>query len=344
MKVTTFELNDDGKLEAVQEYPVQLNQIAYFHGYGHDTERLAVIKIETNDWGTKYQLLNLDKPAISWHQHLRPIETRKGTPIGIYFRQGELATQEEIDEVLPMAQAAERMKQDKQDAINKANQERRERAAIWWKENTPTWAKAYIVAELKKDESDSMSDYFHASTSKTLLLAWSATDRLNFAEMRKAALNAPETKELADTLKEDRYYRILGNYYHGWTIKKYRIGSGDNWTESFAGDPENLRLPKETPREEMTFEGDAKIVINSAKQGIEIYFKSKPSTQVLDEIKAEGFRWAKFNKCWYKKDTPHARQVASKYGKVPEDQQGHDGGMVQANEDAGIDNWAQANL
>jgi len=344
MKTTTFELNDEGQLEAVQEYPVQLNQIAYFHGYGRDSERLAVIKIEKDKrFGcTYYHLLNLDKPALSKHEYLRPIETRKGSPIGIYFRHGELATQEEIDEVMPMALAAEQMKQDKQNAINKANEERREKAAIWWKENTPTWAKAYIVAELKKDESDSMSDYFNASTSKTLLLAWSTTDRLNFAEMRKAALNAPETKEVIDTLKDDKYHRIIGNYYSGWTLKKYKVGTGKSWTEEFVGDPDVLRLPKETPREEMTFEGDAKIVLNSAKQGIEIYFKSKPSTEVLDEIKAEGFRWAKFNKCWYKKDTVQARQVASKYGKVPEE--GHDGGMVQANEEAGADNWAQANL
>jgi len=341
MQVTTFDLID-GKLEPVQEYPVVLNQIAYFHGYGRDRERLAVIKIVKSDWGTNYHLLNLDKPSLCVHQYLKPIELRKGTPIGIYFKQGELATQEEIDEVMPMAEAAEQVKKDKQKAINQANEERRERAAIWWKENTPAWAKAYIVAEFKKDESDSMTDYFHASTSKTLILAWSASDRLNFAEMRKAALNAPETKDLVETLKEDRYHRILGNYYHGWTIKKYNVGTGRSWTDEFAGDPEVIRLPKETPREAMTFEGDAKIVLNSEKQGIEIYFKAKPSTEVLDEIKANGFRWGKFNKCWYKRDTPQARQVASKYGTVPDED--HAGSMVQANEDAGADNWAQANL
>ena len=350
MKVTTFELNDEGKLEAVQEYPVVLNQIAYFHGYGHDRERLAVIKIEKDErfGNTYYHLLNLDKPSLSKHEYLRPIETRKGSPIGIYFKQGELATQEEIDEVMPMAEAAEQMKHEKQNAINKANEERREKAAIWWKENTPSWAKAYIVAELKEDKSDSQSDYFHASTSKTLLLAWSTTDRLNFAEMRKAALNAPETKELIEELKEDRYHRILGNYYHGWAIKKYKLGNGKSWTEEFVGDNDILRLPKETPKEtpqEAQPTGDKIAVckLNTEKGGIEIYFNSKPAQSILDDLKANGFRWSKFNKCWYKIDTLSARMVASKYATV-RGEENHDGGMVQANEEAGADNWAQANL
>jgi hypothetical protein len=60
----------------------------------------------------------------------------------------------------------------------------------------PGWAKAAIVAELERDESDSMTDYFHASTTRTVLLGWSRHNKNLFAEMRKAAATFPETAHL----------------------------------------------------------------------------------------------------------------------------------------------------
>lgn len=349
----TYELNDDGKLELVQDesnqYPIVIGQIAHFHGYGNDAERLAVYKIEKDErWGsTYYHLLNLDKPKLSKHEHLRPLETRKGTPIGIFYKQGDIATQEEIDEVMPMALAYEQREADKRAEINKANEERRQKAAIWWKENTPSWAKAYIVAELKKDESDSMSDYFHASTAKTLLIAWSASDRLNFKEMREAGRGIPEIENV-DELKEDRYKRILGNYYSGWTIKKYRLGNGTSWTEEFAGDPDCIRLKKEiAPVAGAQPTGDkiATCKLNPSKGGIELYFPGKPSPTVLDDLKANGWRWSRFNSCWYKLDNSIARRVASKYAAIPEEQEvNQDGALVQVQEDAVFDTFAANNL
>jgi len=346
MTTTTFELNDEGKLEPVQDYPVVLNQIAYFHGYGRDRERLAVIKIVKSDWGTNYHLLNLDKPSLCVHQYLKPIELRKGTPIGIYFKQGELATQEEIDEVMPMAEAAEQRQADQRKEVQRIADEKTEIAKKWWADNTPKWAKAYIVAELKKDESDSQSDYFNASTQKTLLLAWSASDHLNFKEMREAGRQAPKEIENLDELKEDRYHRILGNYYHGWTIRKYRIGSG--WNTSYVSDPENVRLKSghvyNLP--EQQFESDdsgTRVVLNTEKQGVEIYFKTRPNDATLNDLKANGFRWGKTNKCWYKKDNIQAREVAARYGMIPTESN-DDGLLVEAQENAGADNWAQVNL
>lgn len=338
----TYELNDEGKLELVQDetnqYPIVIGQIAHFHGYGNERERLAVYKIEPSEWGTSYHLLNLDKPKLSKHQHLRPLETRKGSPIGIYYKQGELATPEEIDEVMPMALAYEQREADKRAQQQKEQNEKAEIAKKWWAENTPKWAKAYIVAELKKDESDSMSDYFHASTSKTLLLAWSASDRLNFKEMREAGRGIPEFENI-DDLKEDRYHRILGNYYHGWTIKKCRIG-GSDWSTQFVADPENIRLKKEIAQttEQPTGDKIALCKLNTAKGGIELYFTSKPAQAVLEDLKAKSWRWSKFNKCWYRLDNPIARQQAAKYADIPQEEVNNDAGLVQAQENAYVDN------
>lgn len=333
----TYTLGENG-LEKDVEYSIQLRQIAYFHGYGNESQRLAVFKIEPSQFGTNYHLLNLDKPKITVHQGLRPIERKHG--IGIYYKAGELATQEEIDEVMPMALAYEQREADKRAAATREREEKEAIARKWWADNTPKWAKAYIVAELKKDESDSMSDYVHASTSKTLLLAWSASDRLNFKEMREAGRGLPEIENI-DELKEERYHRILGNYYHGWTIKKCRIGGFNGYSEQMCvADPENIRLKKEiTPMaptgDQPTGDKIAVCKLNTAKGGIELYFTGKPAQSVLDDLKAKSWRWSRFNKCWYRLDNPIARQHAAKYANVPQEEEvNQDAALVQAQEDA----------
>jgi len=60
----------------------------------------------------------------------------------------------------------------------------------------PTWAKAAIVAIQQIDKSDSMTDYFATTRGTTVFLAWSKTNRNNFAEMRKAAATFKETQHL----------------------------------------------------------------------------------------------------------------------------------------------------
>lgn len=94
----------------------------------------------------------------------------------------------------------------------------------------------------------------------------------------------------------------------------------------------------------ITTEGMAKIVHNQSKDGIEIYFPSKPNVAILENIKANGFRWGKFNKCWYARVSNRSIETAAKYGSLPstlspeaiEAQHEADGarGYVQAQEEA----------
>lgn len=98
----------------------------------------------------------------------------------------------------------------------------------------PDWAKAALVAEMQIDNYDLMTDYFNTKTGKRILLAWSKHERNLFPEMRKAALNHPETASLAEAPKTAEhaenysmgagYYLKDGNRYDtGWTIKKVRL-------------------------------------------------------------------------------------------------------------------------
>lgn len=46
---------------------------------------------------------------------------------------------------------------------------------------------------------------------------------------------------------------------------------------------------------------DAEIILNEEKNGVEIYFNNKPSEEVRKDLKNNGFRWSKYNNCWYAK-------------------------------------------
>lgn len=46
------------------------------------------------------------------------------------------------------------------------------------------------------------------------------------------------------------------------------------------------------------------VKINKEKNGIEIYFTGKPPEATRIFLKANSWRWSRFNKCWYNKKTP----------------------------------------
>ena len=102
-----------------------------------------------------------------------------------------------------------------------AAQQRRTQYAEEYAGKIPKWAKAAIVAELKKNESDIMTDYHGSTTEGYIILGFSKHTRDLFPEMRKAALNAPQTRHLGPGCGKfsprvliDTDFRGNGCYYH----------------------------------------------------------------------------------------------------------------------------------
>lgn len=62
-----------------------------------------------------------------------------------------------------------------------------------------------------------------------------------------------------------------------------------------------------------TTEGTATLTINNDKNGIEIAFTSKPSTNVIEALKENGFRWSKFSKVWWTKQTADRLKFAQMF-------------------------------
>jgi hypothetical protein len=356
MTTQVFEMDfDTGKLVKATNQSLQVGQVIFLNGYGqdeHSHKRMAVYELTEDGFKTvnldDYTLRNLH----GWE--VKPIEKKFG--IGLYYKAGDMATADEIAEALPKATELLRQQNEEREKATKAGNELKANYEAWLKANRPEWAKAIIIAELKEDKSDPMTDYWGSQTVKKLLLAFSPSERNNFNELRQAARNAKETAFLADLGKEgenrENYSGGAGYYlgkhrYHGWNVSKVNLSW--NITNVFA--QEDIRIQKEEAKPSIVAKAatgsQARVNINKAKNGIELYFPGKPSTSVLDDLKANGWRWSRFNSCWYNRDGATSRRFAAKYvpdGVITHDGiGGHDAALVQAQEDAASDNFCQAN-
>lgn len=51
--------------------------------------------------------------------------------------------------------------------------------------------------------------------------------------------------------------------------------------------------------------------LNAEKHGVELKFPGRPTSDVLDTLKANGWRWSRFAKLWYNRDTEKNRAFAA---------------------------------
>jgi predicted RNA methylase len=201
-----------------------------------------------------------------------------------------------------------------------------------------------VVAQVCFDNSDSMSDYFdrHASLSQPFVLMVVAKQ----AETEKLARRGAAVSALLSGVEfewhTEKYSMGHGNYLEskggfelplGLQNIRTRNGSGitrAHWEitfqtayrepltlDAFAGygqDPQPTTDPGKGNGQAVT---DAAITENEEKNGIEIRFPSKPSSEVLETLKANGWRWSRFSSCWYTKRSDVARQfAASLFGSI----------------------------
>lgn len=54
------------------------------------------------------------------------------------------------------------------------------------------------------------------------------------------------------------------------------------------------------------------VLKNEEKQGIEIYFDTKPIQEIINTLKEAKFRWHNVKKCWYAKENENTLEIANK--------------------------------
>jgi len=330
-------------------YVITVGQV-FFSDFNGRTRDRVVYAIKSPG---QFSTVLLDGSGFEQDERVRDYREKHG--IGTYNNEGEVITQEEVDELVAKATEVTEKKA-REEAQAKADQEndRIEKIAIGSQilPAIPFGAVAIIVGRLEENTSDPMSDYFGSRTVKTVYLAFSRHTKDVFAEMRQAAGLYEETKHLqtAGPEAEHRekysmgagYYLSTGNRYSGWQVSKDTIGKYTSLEnlQIAAAEGRFLCPTMEAQDPGSPVEGTT-VRLNPAKRGIEIYFAGKPGAQVLADLKANGWRWAFHNKCWYTKDSSSARRFAKQYGFEEADLGAE---MVTANENAGIDRWAANNL
>jgi hypothetical protein len=280
---------------------VEKNQIIQMNGYEDD--RYAVYGITEGSDGFIYRLINLRTRKFGQCDLIRPLSEKFG--IGYYYddKNPEFMDAFEVEVLRSEAeqkaaaeQEAQRQEQAHRERLETAGRERL--ASL-----VPADAKAVIVAELHEDESDMMTDYFGYRTVRTVILGFSTHTKDLFSEMRKYAVNFPETAYLAT--KNQKYehrekYTGGSGYYlsesrcSGWTVRKIKyFGNRESIIDCFAltaGDEANIcvsRVQADTDTSTDTVTGDF-IIVDYSEKAIAVFGDTKP---VKDALKAPGGRF-----------------------------------------------------
>lgn len=106
------------------------------------------------------------------------------------------------------------------------------------------------------------------------------------------------------------YLKGSGRYSSGWTVEKtaWLDGLGDP-VEVVTAPAKPVTAPAPTTVDTPTVAG-VTMTLNADKNGVELRFPGKPSVEVRDNLKANGWRWSGYATAWYRRDTPAARAFA----------------------------------
>lgn len=107
-----------------------------------------------------------------------------------------------------------------------------------------------------------------------------------------------------ETIKKSESDEKENNEVIEKTENNSEINKNDNITIVDADNQENITC---------------KVNFNEDKNGIELSFSEKPSLEVREILKSLDFRWSKFNKVWYAKDTDVIREKLTSIGVLKED-------------------------
>ncbi len=209
-----------------------------------------------NFYSHTYTVVHVEPPQ--WQQsgsaclYLAREDSDDGRPVGMWTEAARIAApgltilhwnyhtdyRENTAKCTELYQAAMKAEQERKEERDRANEKRRAemaRCEMLFKTLCPSWAKAYLVAELREDESDTMQDYHGYRVTQTVLLAFSRSERNSFPEMRKMAASFPPTAHLAGSegIEQRENYSGGGGYYlstcsrySGWVVYKRSLKYG----------------------------------------------------------------------------------------------------------------------
>ncbi|TVY09926.1 LPD25 domain-containing protein [Paenibacillus cremeus] len=120
------------------------------------------------------------------------------------------------------------------------------------------------------------------------------------------------------TVSDLQYYNVTEEIreYVTNAIESMKNREGLTVIEEFENAPAIEEQAVKTVHEANTYNNsnnEATLNVNKEKKGIEIKFTVKPSQNVIDTLKENGFKWSSYNSVWYTKQTPDALNFAQMF-------------------------------
>lgn len=323
-------LFDEETKDEEQPYKIEVGQIICFIGYNsNEKPEIVIYNILNSGFGNSYETINTRTKELGRADNLRDLADKFG--IGHYYiKDQKFNDLNELNDFVIEAKTKEREQNEKLlQASNKIKEENSKKVEEGKKiVSIPSGTVSVIVAELMQDESDSQSDYFHSSTTKTIYLAFSNHKRDLFNEMRKACLNCDikEIREFANVptvnnngqekdeentnywnpKDEHRekysggsgFYLGAGYCRSGWRIRKEKYIDLEKCEDLYISTQEDRFFcnveatpePKETPNFEALEVKTGEVqIIDYSEKAIAVIGDTKP---IKDQLKAIG---GKFN-------------------------------------------------
>ena len=116
--------------------------------------------------------------------------------------------------------------------------------------------------------------------------------------LEKGCFHFAELKEVEEVTEKTVYVKAKRD-----TAQKENLLTGDS-----------VETTNETVEENAQGTGEKETTVtytlNEEKNGVEIRFSSKPSEEIREQMKAAGFRWSRYSKCWYAKQSDSTISLA----------------------------------
>jgi len=294
--------------EAKKEYEIKVGQIIFTDRIQHDNRQERVIyEIENGRFGFTYKSVLLDGSKTMLDDRLTPWSKKFG--IGVYFKEGEILEQDEINNLL--ISAHKNMKQAEalrkvQEQINWEQREEKEKYLSQFRQadrrKTTSIIKRHILKtwpEVRKVEVK--TDVYSGGSSMDV--RYYSPERIN-------ALDS-----FIDTFQYGRFNSMEDIYEYsghdapiidGYILQTYKYCSTD-WEE------DNTPLPEKKENAAPEVITGAIVSHNDEKNGIEITFASNPGRDVINNLKAAGFRWSCRLKLWYAKQSEETKAFAERF-------------------------------
>ncbi|UJG57271.1 hypothetical protein KY998_23305 [Bacillus paralicheniformis] len=138
--------------------------------------------------------------------------------------------------------------------------------------------------ELTGSSNSANTAYFSESNFKRLL--------------KKGCFHFAELKEVEEVTEKTVYVKAKRD-----TAQKENLLTGDSVETTNETVEENAQGTAEK-------ETTVTYTLNEEKNGVEIRFSSKPSEEIREQMKAAGFRWSRYSKCWYAKQSENTISLA----------------------------------